>query len=364
MTNQIKVLHIDLEKSLRGGQKQVIHLINELTSYNDIKNYLICKKGSKLSQLFPYKDCLTLSFSGIFDIFSIFKFKKLVKQIEPDIIHYHSSHAHTLGYLALKKKYPEIITRRVHFPPKNNDITREKYKRADKIVCVSQYVKNIMEQINFVDKDKLLVIYSSILPIGNDYDTTYLKKEFNISENAIKFGMLSALQLDKHKDILTILKAVNLLKKSVKNFVFFIVGEGKDRKKIEKLVDEMGIKKHVILTGFRKDIPNILNFLDVYVHSVFNEALGTSILEAMSVGLPILGTKIGGILEIVKDNENGFLFPVNDHATLSLMMKKFVEYPQLKNNFKKINMEKAAFYSSKNMAKKYYQLYKKLLEEL
>ncbi len=361
----MRILHIDLEKSLRGGQKQVINLIkyNEDTS---IENFLICKKNSGLDKSTKNMgNKFTVKFLGEFDLFTVLKLRKLIKEIDPDIIHYHSSHAHTMGYLALNHKdnIIEIVTRRVHLPLNNNIITAKKYKRVDKIICISKYIKTVIEKDKRIDNKKLVEIHSGVELLGNDLDISYLESEFPVKKNITKFGMLSALKIDEHKDLLTLFRTIQLLKTQSTDFIFFLVGTGKDEKKLMKIINKMGISEHIIFTGFRNDIGELLNYLDIYVHSVHNEGLGTSIIEAMSAGLPVIAANVGGIPELIENNVNGYLVPASSPEKLSERMALLMSDKGLREKFSKKNMEKAKEFSMEKMAKRNYQLYKELLNE-
>ncbi|MCD6578722.1 glycosyltransferase family 4 protein [bacterium] len=361
----MKILHIDLETSLRGGQKQVINLIN-FNKDPFFANFLICKKGSGLHEhTKDMKNKYAIRFNGEFDLFAVNAVKKIIKKINPDIIHYHSSHAHSVGYFALKNKknIKEILTRRVHFLLNNNFITKKKYQRVDRIICISKYIKSIIEKDKRIDNKKLAVIHSGVELLGNDFDISYLENEFILKNNIIKFGMLSALQIDKHKDLLTIFKAINILKSKIQNFVFFLVGSGKDETKLKKIALKMGILKYIIFTGFRKDIGELLNYLDIYVHGVHNEGLGTSIIEAMSTGLPVIATNVGGIPELIENNVNGYLSPASSPKRLSEKMALLMSDKELREKFSKNNMEKAKEFSMEKMAKKNYQLYREIMKK-
>jgi glycosyltransferase involved in cell wall biosynthesis len=87
------------------------------------------------------------------------------------------------------------------------------------------------------------------------------------------------------------------------------VGDGPDRPGVEKLVDSLGLRRNVTLTGFRSDIPNLMRCSDIGVLCSETESAPLTLLEGMSTGLPMVATEVGGVLEIIDEGCNGLLVP-------------------------------------------------------
>ena len=94
---------------------------------------------------------------------------------------------------------------------------------------------------------------------------------------------------------------------------FVIAGEGELRGALERQVREHHLEKHVLLAGFRPDVLSLHKAFDLFVMSSVTEGLGTSLLDAMACGKPIVATTAGGIPEVVADGETGLLVPPRDH---------------------------------------------------
>jgi len=88
-----------------------------------------------------------------------------------------------------------------------------------------------------------------------------------------------------------------------------IVGGGPDRTRLESLVRRRGLEKTVILTGHRKDVPELLSLMGLFVMPSLDEGLGTALLEAMAAGKPVIASEAGGIPEVVRDPQTGVLVP-------------------------------------------------------
>jgi len=96
-----------------------------------------------------------------------------------------------------------------------------------------------------------------------------------------------------------------------------LTGDGILRLKIEALVDELGLADNVFLTGWRRDIPAILSTLDIFALSSYWEGLPIVVLEAMAASKPVVATDTGGITEVIRDGENGFLVKPGDIAKMA-----------------------------------------------
>ena len=98
---------------------------------------------------------------------------------------------------------------------------------------------------------------------------------------------------------------------------FVIAGEGELRPALERQIKEHHLEKHVLLAGFRPDVLSLHKAFDIFVMSSVTEGLGTSLLDAMAAGKPVVATTAGGIPEVVVDGETGILVPPRDHEAMA-----------------------------------------------
>ena len=98
---------------------------------------------------------------------------------------------------------------------------------------------------------------------------------------------------------------------------FVIAGEGELRPALEHQIKDHHLEKHVLLAGFRPDVLSLHKAFDIFVMSSVTEGLGTSLLDAMACGKPVVATTAGGIPEVVVDGETGFLVPPRDHEAMA-----------------------------------------------
>lgn len=315
------VLHIDSEKSWRGGQQQVLYLVEGLKSYDNI---VACPPQSPLEERAKASGLrvLPVRMRGEWDFLAISQLRKIIRRNRIRIVHLHSPHAHALGLLGAKLagSCRVVISRRVDFHIGNNILSRMKYLRADKIIAISQRVKQVL-MADGVPGDKIAVVYSGV-DIGKfqNVEGDYLFSELGIDRDKPIIGNIAALAW--HKDHKTLIEAARIVVDRFPGVIFLIVGDGPLYREIEVLIRSLHLEEQVKLLGFRRDVPEILSILSLFVLSSSWEGLGTSLLDAFASRIPVVATNVGGIPEVVENGRNGILVPPgNPHALAEAIMR-------------------------------------------
>jgi len=247
------------------------------------------------------------------------KLKKVIDDLSVDLCHLHDSHSHTMAALSstlLFLKTPMILHRRVDFTNKSL-LSKRKYnlRNVKKIISISKKIKGVLLPI-IQDPSKITIINSGIdeETIGNK-DKTWLRKKFNIADDVYIIGNASALA--DHKDYPTFLRTARRLLNNGMNAQFFILGDGPERENIEALIKKLKLQGRVHLTGF---VPNALDYVagfDVFLMTSKQEGLGTAVLEAFQLDIPVVSTRGGGLTETVIHHQTGLLAPVGNDDVLS-----------------------------------------------
>jgi glycosyltransferase involved in cell wall biosynthesis len=133
-----------------------------------------------------------------------------------------------------------------------------------------------------------------------------------------------------HKGQRHLIDAAAIVVKQVPDARFVIAGEGELRPQLERQIKERRLEKHVFLAGFRPDILSVHKAFDLFVMSSVTEGLGTSLLDAMACGKPIVATTAGGMPEVVADGETGLLVPPRDDEALAAAIVRLLSNPQLR----------------------------------
>jgi len=175
------------------------------------------------------------------------------------------------------------------------------------------------------------------------------------------FKIICGTRVTHRKGIRFILEALNLLVKKNLNVSLDIIGEGNEREELEKRVDELQLKDKVNFIGVveHSRLPEIYAGANVYVSASFNEGMSNTSLEALAVGLPIIATDTGGTFETVKENENGFVIKMGSAEDIAEKVEIIYNDCAKEKSMSQKSREMAEKMSWKNIAEKYFELYKR-----
>ncbi|MBN2071000.1 MAG: glycosyltransferase [Candidatus Krumholzibacteriota bacterium] len=319
--SKLRVLHIDTEKTWRGGQQQAVYLFEAMLK-DGYDTVFACRTGSALHDYLKERGLphFTVGMLGEADLVSAWKIASFCRRHPINIIHLHSAHSHSIG-ISVRLFYSPVkvvAVRRVDFRIGGNPFSSFKYKTrlVDRVVCISSEIRRVLIECG-VDEKKLHVIRSGI-----DIDKfksiereTQLLREYHIPEDHIIVGTVAALA--GHKDYPNLLRAAKLVLDSRRNVTFIAVGDGPRRKEIKRLHEELGLGDRFIFAGYQNEIGRFMKLFDIFVLASRREGLGTSILDAQSLGIPVVATRAGGIPEIVEHDNTGLLVPPRDHRLLA-----------------------------------------------
>ena len=258
------------------------------------------------------------------DLSAAWKFSRIIKRLQPDVIHAHDPHGVALAALALSigsgaakgEPAPALVAaRRVDFHLKGNSFSRWKYRQVDCFIAASEAIRQMLVG-DGVPADHTVTVHEGI-----DVEHVIAAPAVNVHEafwlphGSPVVGNVAALV--PHKGQRYLIDAAHLVVQQVPDARFVILGEGELREHLEKQVREHHLEKHVLLPGFRTDVLGCIKGFDLFAMSSVTEGLGTSLLDAMACARPIVATRAGGIPEIVEDGVNGLLVPARDHHALA-----------------------------------------------
>ena len=194
---------------------------------------------------------------------------------------------------------------------------------SDKIIAVSRAVRRSMVHAG-THPEQIAVVYNGIEPIAipTAEEKAALLESYGGRPGEKAVGMVA--RLEEVKDHETFLLAAQNVLEHRKDARFYIVGDGSLREELERRVYELGISEWVTFTGFVKDVEKIEAALDIAVITSKAEALCLSIIESNIAGVPAIGTDSGGIREVIRHGETGFLVSVGDSDKLAERMEELL----------------------------------------
>ncbi len=362
----MRVLHISSPKTWRGGEQQLMYLVEELNKVG-VWQIVMCPFSSLV-----HKYCLKNRINHVtfFKSFSAnpmvaFRVSHICKRENLDLIHVHDSHAHNfaiLNAILSNNQLPIIVSRRVDFPIQGGPLSMFKYNHAriSKILCVSSAIKDVMTPF-IEDSTKLEVVYSGVdlKKFDRDEAPPSLRQELGITEDVLLIGNVAALA--PHKDYPTFVRTAKRVIESGVKVQFLAIGDGPSRRLVEEYIAELEMENHIKLLGFREDIIDVLPQLDIFLITSETEGLGTSILDAQVVGVPIVATMAGGIVEVVQHEVNGLTADVADDGKLAEQVLRFVNALPLRVKMALAAKESVKKFSKTETAKRTKEVYESIL---
>lgn len=316
----MKVAHIDEQTGWRGGEQQASWLMRGLAA----RGHGVLAMGRPGAPFLQNSHAdaplrrVPLPLRGEWDLPSAARLAALVRREGIDILHAHTSHAHTLAVLARAwaGRGRVVVSRRVSFSPRNHVLNRWKYRAPDRLLAVSQRVGAVLAEFG-VSRENIDVVHSAV-DLERLRVPPLSRASLGVDEDAPL--VVSAGALVGHKDHENLVDAAARVHKEFPRLRVVIAGEGPLRGALETRIAEAGLSEAVTLLGHRDDAPALLRAADVYVSSSWSEGLGTSVLEALACGTPVVATEAGGAAEMVVPGETGLLVPVRDAAALAQAM--------------------------------------------
>ena len=189
---------------------------------------------------------------------------------------------------------------------------------CDGFIAVSDAVRKVLVKGHRIPEEKVVTIYNSGVELDTfspqDQDGLRLRRELGLDPEAPVVGTIGRLVYQKAHDVL--LQAASLVVKAVPDAQFLIVGEGPLRPALERMVQELGLER-CRFAGFRKDIPNLLSIMDVFVLSSILEGFPQVLLESLAAARPVVATRIDGVTEVIQHGTTGLLVPPRDPHALA-----------------------------------------------
>src|SRR6187200_2797093 len=313
-------IHIDTARTWRGGQNQVLLTVLGMRALGHRAMLVAHPAGQLRQRAREGLDLLALTPRMEMDLSAAWRLARVIAQERPDVIHAHDPHGVAMAALALSMstssaKPPLIAARRVDFRLRGNALSRWKYRQVDCFICASEFIRRMLLG-DGVDEGRAVTVHEGIdLERVAAAPAADLHGEFWLPRDSPIVGNVAALV--PHKGQRHLIDAAALVVQKVPDARFVIAGEGELRESLERQIREKHLEKHVTLLGFRPDVLSLHKAFDVFVMSSVTEGLGTSLLDAMASGKPVVATTAGGIPEVVEDGLTGLLVPPRDHDAMA-----------------------------------------------
>jgi len=342
----MKILQVITNLELGGAQKATLNLSEWLMERGHDVVVVSSSKGGlyrRVKEIFGrrFKEIrfLEREINPIYDLIAFFSLFIFILENKFDLVHTHTSKAGILGRWAA---FFALRTRNIHtvhgfaFHDYQNKIVKSIFvilERAtavitDRIIAVSESVKNKGLRYGIADENKYSVIYELVDVSGYSDGGFMLRENRSYQKTFFRIGMVAALKPQKNPQ--DFIKLAAIMMKKRKNLEFLLIGDGVLRNRLNKMVEKYSIKENFKILGWREDAYELMKSFDILVLTSLFEGQPHVIIEAMSLGIPIVATKVDGIKDIVINGSNGFLFPPKKPYQMARCIENILDKDEVK----------------------------------
>lgn len=361
------VFIITRSDSIGGAQIHVKDLSLDLKQNGHSVTIIVGKKGPFTAMLkevgLPFRQVASLnrSISPFSDFKAMQEIRRVLKEIDPDVITTHSAKAGFIGRLAGWTLNKKVIYTAHGWPFADGKSNLKKIffvflERAiapisGTIITVSDHDRNLALKNKIGLRVPIMTIHNGVPDIQRNW---YAKP----SESPVKIIMVA--RLDEPKDhqflILALSKLMDL------EWTVDLVGDGTREAKLRKFIAEKKLSDRVNFLGYRNDIPSLLAKSNLFVLLSHWEGFPLSVLEAMRAGLPVIASNVGGVSEAIIDDTNGYLVERGDLGCLVHSLRKMISHPKIRSDMGAAGRKRyESNFTFESMADRTYDVYSTMI---
>ena len=308
------IVHLECGAHWYGGARQVLYLLQGLSSY-PMRHVLVVNRDNRLAELAaPHAHVVALPMAGDHDLFLGWHLSRILRQHRAALLHVHSRRGadwHGL-WAARLAGCPALLHRRVDDRPA--PATAWLLRRYDRLIAISAAVEHALLEAG-APPSRLHRIPSAYAPLA----LPGLAPTSLLQPGGPHLAMVA--QFIPRKGHALLLRALPGILEAFPALQLYLFGSGTLEGAMQALARELQVGDHVHFCGFREDLPALLPMMDLLVHPAEREGLGVAVLEAQALGVPVVASRSGGLVEAVADGHTGVLVPHGDVPALAAAIK-------------------------------------------
>jgi len=341
---KIKLVQIIADSDLSGGPTHVLGILRNIDK-RKFDLFLISPSGNlpneaeKLSSVAVIK----IPMRSKFDMEAKKKIFETLSQIQSDknpfgpmIVHTHGPRAGLLGRMAIPTGALSVYTEHrwdadysigginEWFQKK---VLKKLNNKTNLIIAVSSAVKEYLVETNMAPKERIITIPNAIDAEKFKGNISKSKRRIAHSNHPPHLGSVGNLNPQKGYEYL--IKAMKQIVDDHPHATLEIIGDGPEKKNLSNLIKELKLEHNVTLMGRKSDPLNYVKKWDVFVLSSVAETFGIVLLEAMSVSVPIVATKVGGVKDVIENGKSGMLIPAKNPKEIAEAVDELLRRPAL-----------------------------------
>ncbi len=358
----LRSVHVDTERTWGGGQRQVVWLARGL-AVRGHPTWVVARRGSRYADALRGSGVTVVALDPVmeWDLVAAARIGALAHRVGATLIVAHAAHAAALSALAtVGSDRTLVVTRRVALPIRPGAPSRWKHRRARRIIAVSGRVRDVLVA-GGVPEGRIRVVHSGVdLSRPAEPAAPETLRALGVDPGLPVAVMVSSL-VPPHKDPATFVRALAFARCERPDLQGLIVGGGPLFAETARLCGELGLQDAVHLAGHRDDAERLLAAATVAVLSSRDEGLGTTLLDAMLWGVPVVATAAGGVREVVRDGVDGLLSPPADGDRLGRNVVAVLSDGVLRSRLVANGRSRVAEFSAERMVKASIDVYRDAL---
>ena len=320
----INVMRVIPNIGMGGAEKRMAALLSVMDKSRF--NFSVCALQDKNRDFLVEKllkagvKFYNIGMRSALDLGAVFRLVDIMKTEKIDILHTHMFPGNTAGKLAgIIAGVPVIVGNEHNVDdwkkPWHLLVDRMLFSRTDRVIMVSEKVKEFYIKHAGYKREKTVVIYNGVEDIKEPPEETRLgiRRKYGFEEGDLVCG--TAARYIPQKGMEIILRAAESLR-DIKGIKFMLIGEGPLKRQYLDFIREKGLEGKITVEDVKPDIYNYISAFDIVLLTSYREGFSNFIIEAGSLGKPVIATDVGGNGEAVKDGESGFIIKTGDPAAL------------------------------------------------
>ena len=303
----MRIAHVNFARGFRGGERQTLNLIDGLARLGMTQTQ-VCRSGSELARRAPQRGVPTVELRH-----------PLLGHWAPpasDLIHVHEARgAYWAALECLARNTPYVVTRRIPTPISASRLTRAVYRHATELFGVS---RDVAARLSLQTGRNVRTVLSCSTRHRACAAAPALRRALGKGPVIGHVGVLN----DRHKGQSILIQAFHRLAVAYPDARLVLVGDGPDRGYFEALA---GRDARIVFAGFQEDVGAWIEAMDVFAFPSREEGLGSSVLDAMALGIPVAASAVGGLPELVGADERGLLVEHADAAHWHLAIRRLLD---------------------------------------
>ncbi len=349
----LRVLHVDAAREWRGGERQLLLLVQGLRE-RGAEPLVAARPGSPLLQRLKTDGIATaaMPMRTDLDLLAVRRLRRLIATWRPDVVHAHDTRSHAIAIGALlgrRPRVPLVVTRRSAAPPRG--LVRFG-KRVARFIAISDAVREALRAGHVADR-RIALAYPGVASKAPERARDW-RAECGWPAGTVVAGLVGPVALQRETSRLEALVGHFPPAAAAALGIVVLGGHATGRGEVA------GIR--TFRAGYVHDVPHALAGLDILLHPGGAEGLGTAVIEAMALAVPCVAFATGGLPEIIDDGRNGVLVPRGDAPSFARAVAHLVADADVRRRLGDAGPERAAHFSPGRMVDAVQAAYRDVLE--